>query len=240
MATYYLRSLTRREIWRTRIWALTFATACLAVCVVCLRLEITTPVLPHRFGIAHFVGIASSVWGWMTIYYFLFKRNRWLNLRHRFEIRVSPEGIFRGSPELPDLFLPWNEIVGFSEVRGGWLKIQTSRRKYFIAIPPYLDDASEFRKELSSYGIPQIDPSNENWAKTILFIICFVLGGILGGFAQNRILATCGWIVLATAFVWGIFETRRNPNIPRRAVGPFSVGFVFLFIVAAIIWIWHR
>jgi hypothetical protein len=237
VATYYLRDLTRQEIRRQRVWAVPFVGVCLVVGVICFWIEVTSPKQTHRA--INFVAIASFVWAWLAIKG-IFTRNRWLKERHLFEIRVSPEGVFRSSPNLPDLFLPRNEIVGFSELRRGWLKIETSRRKYFIAIPPYLDDLSTFREELSSYGIPLIDAPKESWAKTILFIGGFVLGGALGGFAQNRVLATCGWVLLAAMFVWSFFEIRGNPNVSRRFMGPLSIGLVLLFVAGAIIWIWHR
>lgn len=118
--------------------------------------------------------------------------------------------------------------------------IQTSRPKYFITAPRDLDDLSALREELRLTGIPLIDAPKENWAKTVLFVACFILGGTLGAFAQSRILATCGWGMLAAAFLWGLLEARGNPNVSRRTMRPLSVAILLLLIVCGIFWVWHR
>jgi hypothetical protein len=158
MATYHLRSEPPKRLlslrWKLPIW--------IAGSLLVAYLSFSTSLHPQWLGqYARLAGSVTNIAAGLAVAVVVLS-GVWLAIlpriirtRRLHEYEVTPEGVIRRYPSLPDLFLPNDEIAGFV-MRRNSMVIQPQERARTIVVPELADGFTGLRQELIARGIPEL------------------------------------------------------------------------------------
>jgi len=207
-----------------------------AIAIVCSHFqsiwEQRYPELPdipfHLFPIAVIGAILS--------FGFIFAVHYALQIMMTLQIRLTEEGILRSGGEfLKDLFLPRDEIVGYTEHKNGILLRSTDPARW-ILVPCDLERYAHLRSELASMSIHQIggDGRRRLWkpAFVLFSIVAILLVLTKSGhdFAAENLYVALG--VAAIAYV--AWRNRSMQRARQVSILLRQLFIILLLLVAAI------
>lgn len=160
---------------------------------------------------------------------------RGLRNSQRQEFEVTPAGISRRDPNLPDLFVPIEDVVSF-HMRSGSLLIRLRKNPRLLLVPATIAGIDQFRQELTAMGVPQTATTSLRMTTILKLLAIFFLMGVCGAmlfWGKNPILIGAAGLCYVAFQVWFMRQGKSNPYVLRkpRQWGWLVVAALWLFVV---------
>jgi hypothetical protein len=224
MATYWLGSDAPRKYASYKWKAPLVFAAFIAIAIVCSRYEFfweqRFPQFPDLPSLLLPIAVIGAIFSFGLIFVVHYALRNVATLR----ISVTPEGISRSGAGLNELFIPREEITGFTE-RKNAIVVRTADARRMIIMPAEMERYADFRSELVFMGITQISGASDQlwmWGPILISIsivlLVFTKPGQRSGY-ENVFVATS-----LLGLAWLFYAAWRNHRLKHEVWRLFPIS----------------
>lgn len=150
------------------------------------------------------------------------------------EFEITPEGVTRRYPKLPEMFVPIGDVVSF-DMRKGGLALWLRKNPRVLPVPANIENLDGFRQELIGLDIPEsMMPSRRATLMKLLAIFAWVsVSWWILYFGKNLIFVGLAGISFVSFFAWTGYRSNNwyQGRKPRKWIWLLTIG-LWLFVVA--------
>jgi hypothetical protein len=204
-----------------------------AITVVCIHFESfwqqEYPQLPDIPSFIYPIGLIGAIFCFGLMFAVPYALQNMMTL----QIELTSEGISRSGGPREYLFLPWEEITGYTEGKQGGILVCTADPVRRILIPSDVERYSELRGELAIMGITEVSTEGSDrswvWAAALVSIFIVLLVFIESG--QRYVYGNVFVATTSLTLVGLIYRATRNRPIKDK---PWRLLTTVLLLASAV------